>query len=713
MTTTSPRPAGPDSSETGTPPGSRGSHPFATAGTTSFYWSLVGRYKKLFLGMMLLSAVYAGMTAGRLLIFGLLVESVQVHFKYGELVAADANDAVADAEDAAAAEGDGERGAGAAIPHHGNFNIFRRIDEASKFLGFEEPRIAERLADDAKNPGFFMTFLYSTAGVFALAAIVMAVASFFKQYLGLALVVHMVVDIRNALFTHLSHQPVGYFSQQRSGDIISRLTNDINAVQLSFRFFFQTIVHEPLTVIFCVSVAYAAHPGLFWYVMPLYGIVMWPILRSGKKVTRHGRGRLEKLGHVTEGIHQLFTGIRIVKAFGMERHERDEFADRNRGYIRSSLRMNRAKVKGRSLQELFYNVGTAGVVIFGVWLLTHEKVTITDFILFLTAMMQVYSPLKNFSRAWNQIQESSGGVARLLEVLRERPEERDPEGAVEFPGVKKQIAFENVSFRYDAAGEEASSEGVIQDLSFQAKRGEMIAIVGPSGAGKTTALDLLARFYDPQEGRITVDGTDIRDFRRSSYLGGLALVSQDPFLFNATIRENIAYGRPGATQDDVEKAARIAFAHDFILEQPEGYETILGERGVKLSGGQRQRLTIARAVVRDAPILILDEATSALDTRAEKEVQQALDNLVRERTTFVIAHRLSTITNADKILVLEAGRLKEFGRHDELLEKKGTYYHLWRSQNSAGDLSRSRGKKGSRRRGGRGSQGRRRPTRDQ
>jgi ABC-type multidrug transport system fused ATPase/permease subunit len=222
---------------------------------------------------------------------------------------------------------------------------------------------------------------------------------------------------------------------------------------------------------------------------------------------------------------------------------------------------------------------------------------------------------------------------------------------------------------------------VVHEISFAVKAGEAVALVGPSGAGKSTVVDLLARFYDPQEGRITVDGADIRDFKRSSYLGAIAIVSQDPFLFNTSIRENIRYGRAGATDAEVEEAARVAFAHDFIVEQPAGYDTVIGERGVKLSGGQRQRLTIARAVLKNAPILILDEATSALDSHSEKEVQRAMENLMRSRTTFVIAHRLSTIVHADKIVVLEDGRIVERGDHGELLALRGKYYSLWRSQN--------------------------------
>jgi subfamily B ATP-binding cassette protein MsbA len=622
--------------------------PFATEGVRAFYGSLVRRYYKLFGGMMLLSIVYAAITSGRILALGALIEAVKANNGVGSE----------------------------------SLTLFPAVEEGLAFLGFQPLNLAERLQD----PSYFATFLVGAAVVFTVAATVMVIASFFKEYLGQALVVGMVVDIRNALFRHLTQQSVAYFNRQRSGDVMSRLTNDIAAVQLSFRFFFQTVVHEPLTIVGTLAVALFIHPGLFCTIVPLYALLVWPIARSAKKVRKHGRGRLEKLSVVTEGIHQLFSGIRVVKAFGMEQHEQAEFADKNRAYIRSTLKMNRAKIKGRSLQELLYNLGTAAVLLLGVWLLASDAVTIQAFAMFLAAMMQIYTPIKSFSRAWNQIQESTAGVQRLLEMLRQRPDFEDKVGAEEFLGVQRSIDFDGVSFSYgvDAAGEttEASTPcPIIRDLSFDVKRGEVIALVGPSGAGKSTVVDLLARFYEPQSGRVAVDGTDIRDFRHSSYLGGIAIVSQDPFLFNATIRTNIAYGRPGATKEEVEEAAKVAYAHDFIVEQPEGYETVLGERGVKLSGGQRQRLTIARAVLKNAPILILDEATSALDSESEKVVQRAMDNLMRARTTFIIAHRLSTIVHADKILVLEDGCLVEAGRHDELLAREGSYYRLWRSQN--------------------------------
>jgi len=661
------------------PPESRGKSAvlFSSDSVAAFYASLIHRYFKRFGMMIALSMVYAAIAAGRLLAGGVMLECVQANNKYKLK----------------------------------DLDLLPRIEVGLGWLGFGAVDLVGRLAD----PDFFLRFLGVSAGLFLVVATVMVIVSYAKAYLGQSLVVRMVVDIRQALFGHLTHQSVAYFNRQRSGDVISRLTNDISAIQLSFRFFFQTVVHEPITIVAFLLLALYQSWVLFVLVVPLYALLVLPIRRSGKKIRKHGRHRLEKLSLVTEDIHQLSTGIRIDKAFNMEEHERQEFARRNRGYIKSTLKMNRAKIRGRSIQEFLYNIGTAGLVLFGGWLLLTDSGVFTpvEFFLFGLAMVSIYTPLKALSRAWNQIQESNSGVVRVLQVLGEEPDLRDRDGARPFPGLQSRIAFENVSFSYqeaspDGAGEavvadsadsasprvpetpvdgtdEAPSLPVVRELSFEALAGEVVALVGPSGAGKTTIADLIARFYDPQQGRIIVDGVDIRDFRNASYLKGIAIVSQDPFLFNSTIRENLAYGSPNATQKEIEEAAKVAFAHDFILEQPNGYETVLGERGVLLSGGQRQRLTIARAVLKDAPILILDEATSALDTESERIVQRAMENLMRERTTFVIAHRLSTIVEADKILVLEGGFLKEVGRHEELLARKGKYYQLWRSQNPDGE----------------------------
>lgn len=627
-------------------------HGLATESRFAFYRSLLTRYWKPFVGMMALVAVYSAITAGRLLALGVVLDAVR--FKFTE-----------------------EAG-----------RILRAFDGfLIALFGPGFPSLLENLKDNV----YFAWFLGGMLGLFLVAAVVMAVSFFFKESLGQALIVRMEVDIRKAIFQHLTSQSVAYFNRQRSGDVISRLTNDVIAVRLSFKLFFEDLVQQPFIVLLSLAAAYSQSPILFVCTVPFYVVIMLPVLRSGKKVIKHGRGRLEKLSLVTEAIQQLFTGIRIVKAFGMERHEEEEFSQKNGEFVRSTLKLNRAKVKARAFQELFYNLGTGAAVLLGVWLITIGFIGAVEFIVFMGCMVQIYNPIKSLSSAWNQLQESRGGSERLLEILRERPLIIDRDGSLDFPGLKEEIRFEKVSFSYGeldpslVVSEDKSLRlPVLHDITFDVKAGEVVALVGPSGAGKSTIADLIARFYDPQRGRILVDGRDIRDFRFGSYLKAIAIVSQDPFLFHTTIRENIRYGCESATDEEVEQAARVAFAHDFILEQPHGYETVIGERGVKLSGGQRQRVTIARAVLKNAPILILDEATSSLDSQSEKEVQRAIDNLIRARTTFVIAHRLSTIAHADRILVVEDGRIVDTGRHEDLLRKCGLYQRLWRSQNPEG-----------------------------
>jgi len=623
----------------------------STESRWSFYRSLGRQYWKAIAGMMALVGLYSALMSVRLAAAG-IAEILQARY-----------------------EGKGGK-------------FLNRIDEARIWLlGPQEAPLAQQLQDDA----FFYQLLFWILGTFVVISVTMSIAFYFKETLAQSLILRMEVDMRRALFRHLTGQSVAYFNRQRSGDVISRLTNDINAVRQSFKLFFEDVVQQPCVIIGSLAMAFDGAPILTLICIPCYSLLLLPVLWSGKKIIKHGRGRLEKLSVLTESIGQLFSGIRIVKAFGMERREEEEFTEKNKSFIRTTLKMNRAKVKARSLQELLYNIGTALVILAGVWVIAMKWVEPGGFLQFLFAMVQIYMPLKALSNAWNQLQESRGGVDRILEVLREKPLIKDHEGSLAFPGVKESIRFDHVGFSYGALAPRLNGSGapreselplpVLSDLSFSVRAGQVIALVGPSGSGKSTIADLLARFYDPQKGRVLVDERDIREYAYGSYLRSIAIVSQDPFLFHTTIRENIRYGRESASDAEVEEAARTAFAHDFICEQPQGYDTVIGERGVMLSGGQRQRLTIARAVLKNAPILILDEATSSLDSQAEKEVQRAVDNLIKSRTTFIIAHRLSTIVHADKILVLEAGKILESGRHEELLEARGMYYRLWRSQN--------------------------------
>ncbi len=646
---------------------------FAATGVWHFYRSVIRNYWRRFALMLGLTTAYTGVTIARLGAFGVLLAALR--YKFGN------SDA----------------------PPETIVHLSNGLEWIGQSVDFTQLRAAA-------NNDFLYTFLGAMIVAFMIAALFSAFAFFFKDYFAQSITFRASADIRRAMFNHLTRQSVAYFNRQRSGDVISRLTNDVGTVQLSFRFFFQNVVQEPIRIVSLLCVACIASPMLFGLTLPLYAVIMWPMFRAGKKVIKHGRGRQVKLGLVTEAIQQLFGGIRIVKAFGMEAHERSRFVQKNAELVKSSLRMVKAKAKGRSLQELLYNVGVAGFLFAAVWLLAEGVMELEVLLVFILAIVDTYHPIKALSKAYNTMMEARAGVERVIEVLGERPLIADDATLEEFPGLREEIRFEGVDFSYDHVEAELAKEilnaepssteepapveplvdeerpfpGVIQGVSLDVKAGEVVALVGPSGAGKSTLVDLLARFYDPQAGRILVDGVDIRRYRQSSYVRAIAVVSQDPFLFNDSIRENVRYGKSDATDAEVEDAARVACAHEFILEQPEGYETVIGDRGVKLSGGQRQRITIARAVLKNAPILILDEATSSLDTRSEREVQEAMENLMRDRTTFVIAHRLSTIVGADKIVVLDDGRIVELGNHDELLGRKGVYSRLWLSQNAGG-----------------------------
>lgn len=520
--------------------------------------------------------------------------------------------------------------------------------------------------------------LLATIGILGmLLAVVIGVTNYGRLYLAYSVQVRTVAALRAAIFSHLSRLGVDFFSGRRSGDLISRLTNDVGAVQNSLRYLFGDFIQHPLSIAASLTVAFWAAPKLTLLVLPFFLVLVVPLLRSGRKVKKHGGSSLRKLGEVTETMGQLLSGIRVVQAFGMEKAQRREFEERNGGFVRSNLRMVRAKVTARSGLEFLYNLLAAGAILLGGWLISRELLSlqIGDFTMFLIGITGLYQPLKAMTRIYNTVNESAAGAERIFELLDERATVHDAEGAPAFPPLEREITFDGVWFRY---GED--EPWVLRDIAFTARRGETIALVGPSGAGKSTLLDLLARFHDPTEGAIRIDGADLRSGRRSTLLDQIAIVGQDPFLFHASIGENIRNGRPEASDEELRAAAAAAAIAEEVEALPERFDTVIGDRGLKVSGGQRQRITIARAILKNAPILILDEATSALDSESERKVQQALDNLLEGRTTFVIAHRLSTIQHADRILVLEAGSVVESGTHDELVSRDGAYARLLRLQ---------------------------------
>jgi len=397
----------------------------------------------------------------------------------------------------------------------------------------------------------------------------------------------------------------------------------------------------------------------------------------GKRIKRVSIQTQEKMGDLVGILQESFTGIKVIKSFSLEQREVERFrsaADNYYHFVRKAIKYSSLSAP---ITEMFSSVGIVAVLLTGGTMVLHGRMTSTDFFSFLTALLLVYKPIKSLNGSYNSIQASVGAASRVFEIIDQKPEMVDDSDAVSMVRSRGEVEMRGVSFAY-------GDEYVLRDISLVARSGEIIAFVGPSGGGKTTLVSLLSRFFDVTAGEIFIDAIDIRKIALSSLMKQVALVDQEITLFNDTIANNIRYGHPGATDAEVEAAASAAFAHDFITAMPGGYETNIGDRGVRLSGGQRQRICIARAILKDAPILILDEATSALDTESEQMVQNALNNLMTNRTTFVIAHRLSTILHADTIMVLEQGRIVERGTHQQLLEHGGLYRQLYERQFSDG-----------------------------
>jgi subfamily B ATP-binding cassette protein MsbA len=407
-------------------------------------------------------------------------------------------------------------------------------------------------------------------------------------------------------------------------------------------------------------------------------LAVYPAQRIGKRLKSISRQSQERIGDISNILQETFSGIKVIKAFSLEQRSIEKFRETNLSYYVNMRKSIKYTNLSSPIMEFITSLGIAAVVWFGGSKVMNGQMSAAEFFSFITAMALVYTPIKRLNSAYNDFQRCLGAADRVFEIIDENPEIVDAVNAHSLGRVEGNVDFQNVSFRFGDAH-------VLRNITLSARRGDIIALVGPSGGGKTTLVSLIPRFYDVTEGTVLVDGHDVRSTRLDSLMSQIALVDQETTLFNDTLANNIRYGKPSATDQEVEIAARAAFAHDFISEMPEGYATNIGDRGVRLSGGQRQRLCIARALLKDAPILILDEATSALDTESEQMVQNALNNLMQNRTTFVIAHRLSTILNADRILVLDKGEIVEQGSHEELVLRDGLYNKLYSMQFQVGE----------------------------
>jgi subfamily B ATP-binding cassette protein MsbA len=493
-----------------------------------------------------------------------------------------------------------------------------------------------------------------------------------QNYLKHFILWRVYVDLSNRLCSSLLPQSLSFFEDRKSGEIMSRLINDLNVTQVGIIILFEDVMLQPLRLLCGLILAFYFSGKLFLLVLTGVPVVLFPILFFGRKIRKHGKAALERMGWLTEALREILSGIRIIKAYQMEAEEQKEFQKINEEFFKKRMKWSKAQILNQSSGEFLYALGLGGMVIAGGYVVGTEGFTLGDLGGLLAACMLVFRSSRLLSKSYSKLQEAMAGASRIFELLDHTPQLQDHPQAVELDGFKEEIAFRGVSFGYN-------SEKVLEGVSFQVKKGERVGIVGESGAGKTTLVNLLPRFYEATEGSVEIDGKDIRMVKRASLLDNIALVTQQTFLFNRSVAENILYGKRDAPPQEIEEAAKSAYIHDFVSELPKGYDTEVGELGAKLSGGQRQRIAIARALLKNAPILILDEATSALDAESEKLVHQALTNLMKDKTTFIIAHRMSTLRNCDKIIVLKDGRLVESGTHEELMQKGGEYYRLYQA----------------------------------
>ncbi len=489
-------------------------------------------------------------------------------------------------------------------------------------------------------------------------------------------------DLRNLLYSHIQSLPLSFFQKKPTGELISRILSDVNLIQGAVSNVLVGILKDTCQVIFLIGVIFYQDWRMASIAMISLPLVIYPIVNFGRRHRRLSRGSQQTTAQVSNILYETITGNRIVKAFSMEKYEVSRFAKTLDELFAIVMRNTRIGAISSPLMEVLGGVGISLVVWYGGSQVIADKSTPGTFFSFLTALIMIYQPIKGVSAINNSLQQGIAAAERVFDVLDIQSDVAEKKDAIELPLIKDAIEFTNARFQYDKDTE------VLKGINLKVKAGEVLAVVGTSGGGKSTLVNLIPRFYDVSSGSLTIDGTDIRDVTFKSLRDQVGVVTQQTILFNDTVRNNIAYGSLDASEEQIKDAARAAHALGFIQNMPKGFDTVIGESGARLSGGERQRVSIARAILKNAPILILDEATSSLDTESEHEVQQAIENLVQSRTTIVIAHRLSTIRNADRIVVIQAGEIVEEGTHDTLLPLGGVYkmLHDMQFQNDAMEL---------------------------
>jgi subfamily B ATP-binding cassette protein MsbA len=497
--------------------------------------------------------------------------------------------------------------------------------------------------------------------------------SFGQDYLMNYVGQRVVANLRERLYSHLQTLSLSFFDRTPTGVLMARITNDVNAIQGAVSDAVTGMIKDVFTAIGLIGVVFYRDWLLALVAIFVFPLAAYPFITFSRKLRKISKRTLETMAYISTFLQETIFGHRIVKAFNMEAYEKSRFSDANEKYFRYLMKRVKIRSLSNPVMEWLAYLGIGAFVWVGGYRVISGAMTVGDFFSFMTAMALLYDPMRGISKVNLLIQEGIVAARRVFAILDLKPEVTDAPDAQVLPPFSREIDYHNVSFGYN-------NEMVLKRINMTVKRGEKVALVGSSGAGKTTLVNLLPRFYEVTKGKILIDGMDIRKSTLQSLRYQIGVVSQQTLLFNDTVRNNIAYGRPDIHEEEVMRAAKMADAHDFILKLPQGYNTIIGEQGVMLSGGQRQRISIARALLKNAPILILDEATSSLDTESEREVQAALDRLMEKRTVLVIAHRLSTVRHVDRILVLSDGEIVEEGVHRELMAMAGEYKKLYELQ---------------------------------
>jgi subfamily B ATP-binding cassette protein MsbA len=501
------------------------------------------------------------------------------------------------------------------------------------------------------------------------------------DYTGTYLVNHagfgMITSLRNDLYNSVLRRSAAFFQKHATGTLVSTIINDIERVQYAMSSVLAEFLQQLFSFVFIAAAVVVLGRELAWVLLLFVPFIILSAVRIGRRVRTTTRRGQDQLADVQNLLHETITGNRIVKAFGMESWEVARFRVAANRLFRANLRSVAAAAISSPLMDIFGAIAIALLLLLGRGRIAHNEFTLGDFVTFVAAVLALYNPVRKFALFNNNFQQALGASSEIFKFMDIEDDVREKPHARRLPAFSKTVQFDHMSFTYGTEGEDA---GVLHDINLEVCRGEVVAIVGSSGSGKSTMVHLIPRFFDATQGRLLIDGHDVRDVTLASLREQVGIVTQETVLFNDTVRNNIAYGQPHVALKEVETAARAALAHDFIQALPSGYDEMIGERGVRLSGGERQRIAIARAILKNAPILILDEATSALDNESEALVQSALHNLMSGRTVFVIAHRLSTVRRADRIVVIENGAITDIGAHEDLMTRLGTYRRLYELQ---------------------------------